>query len=204
VRLVDAVLRQGHLSEQALAEALMTGDRPAHLDRCDICAERALELGRWLDEVHAVGVEAADRVFTPEKLAAQQSQIMRKLEPLAEPARVIAFPRQYRLSAREGGGRRVAPAWVGVAAAAGLVIGVVSGHLSARLGSVPGTTVANNAPTAQQVPAQTPSEPEPVRVMPIGTSDDDFDNSTPSLLAPMNDWTPTILPRTTLARAAGG
>ena len=29
MRLADAVFRQGHLSEQALVEALMTGDRPA-------------------------------------------------------------------------------------------------------------------------------------------------------------------------------
>ena len=98
-----------------------------------------------LDEVHAAGVEAADRVFTPEKLAAQQSQIMRKLEQLDEPARVIAFPRQYRMNTREGGARRVAPAWVGVAAAAGLAVGVVGGQLSARLGTTPAAGTATTA-----------------------------------------------------------
>ena len=51
MRLIDAVFRQGHLSEQALVEAVMTGERPAHLDRCDLCADRAVELGRWLDDV---------------------------------------------------------------------------------------------------------------------------------------------------------
>jgi hypothetical protein len=179
VRLVDAVFRQGHLSDQALAEALMTGDRPAHLDRCDLCAERAIGFGRWLDEVHAAGVEAADRVFTPEKLAAQQSQIMRKLEQLDEPARVIAFPRQYRMNTPEGGARRVAPAWVGVAAAAGLVVGVVSGQMSARLGSpAPEATNAGAAPAAQVTPvqAQAPS-PEQARTISIGAFDDDLDNS---------------------------
>ena len=45
MRLIDMVLRQGHLSEQALMEALTGGDRPAHLDRCDLCAERAVDLG---------------------------------------------------------------------------------------------------------------------------------------------------------------
>ena len=38
VRLADIVLRRGHLSEEALAEICMTGDRPAHIDRCEVCA----------------------------------------------------------------------------------------------------------------------------------------------------------------------
>src|SRR5207342_3686909 len=54
VRFADIVLRRGHLSEQALAEVCLTGERPVHLDRCDICAERAVQLSRWLDELQAV------------------------------------------------------------------------------------------------------------------------------------------------------
>jgi hypothetical protein len=137
VRLVDAVFRQGHLSEQALVEALMTGERPAHLDRCDLCAERAVEMGRWLDEVRVIGQEAADEVFTPERLSAQHAQILRKLEQLDEPSRVIAFPRNTRSEARESGMRKVAPAWVGVAAAAGLALGIVGGQVSARMSIQP-------------------------------------------------------------------
>jgi hypothetical protein len=133
VRLVDAVFRQGHLSERALIEAVMTGDRPLHLDRCEICADRAVQLGRWLDEVRTAGHEAADAAFTPERLTAQHAQILRKIEQADQPSRVIAFPSFTRADAREGGGRRVAAAWVGVAAAAGLAIGVVGGQVSARL-----------------------------------------------------------------------
>lgn len=157
MRLVDAVFRQGHLSEQALVEALMTGDRPVHLDRCDLCAERAVELGRWLDEVRTIGLEAADDVFTPERLNAQHAQILRKLEQLDEPSRVIAFPRNTRSDAREAGVRRVAPAWVGVAAAAGLALGLVGGQVSARMSMQPvQVTVQAPAPiadTAQLSPA---------------------------------------------------
>jgi hypothetical protein len=126
------VFRQGHLSEQALIEAMAGGDRPAHLDRCDLCAERADAIGRWMDEVRHDGAEVADAVFTPERLAAQQSQILRRLEQVDSPARVIAFPAAGRAE-REAGGRRVSASWVGVAAAAGLVIGVAGGQLSARL-----------------------------------------------------------------------
>lgn len=152
MRLVDAVFRQGHLSEQALVEALMTGERPAHLDRCDLCADRAVALGRWLDDVRVIGQEAADEVFTPERLAAQHAQILRKLEQVDEPSRVIAFPRNTRSDAREGGARRVAPAWVGVAAAAGLALGLVGGQVSARMSMQPVTTVA---PTLVQASPQT-------------------------------------------------
>ncbi len=132
MRLIDLVVRQGHLSERALIEAVAGGDRPAHMDRCDICADRAVEIGRWMDEVQREGAEAADAVFTPERLSAQQSQILRRLEQVDNPARVIAFPAAGR-SERLTGDRRVAATWVGVAAAAGLVVGLVGGQMSARL-----------------------------------------------------------------------
>ena len=134
MRLIDGLFRRGHLSERALVDALLTGDRPAHLDRCDLCADRAVDLGRWLDDVKTAGVEAADAAFSPERLAMQQTQILRRLEQLDQPARVIAFPRQARLGQRDPNDRRVAPAWVGIAAAAGLALGLVGGQVSARMG----------------------------------------------------------------------
>ena len=129
----DLVLRRGHLSERALMEALAGGDRPAHLDRCDICAERAVALARWMDAAREDAVDSADAVFTNERLAAQQSQILRRLEQLDTPARVISFPAASRAERGEMGVRRVSVSWVGLAAAAGLAIGIVGGQLSARL-----------------------------------------------------------------------
>jgi hypothetical protein len=161
VRLADVIIRGGHLSEQAIVSAVMTGDRPAHLDRCDLCAERAVELGRWLDAVKTTGLETAEAAFSPERLAAQQSQIMRRLEQLDEPARVIAFPSHSRLH-RESSGRRVAAGWLGVAAAAGLVLGVISGQMTARLGMHPAPAAA-----ARVVPATEPA------AVPVSASSDD-------------------------------
>jgi hypothetical protein len=148
------VLRQGHLSETALAEALLTGDRPAHLDRCDLCAERAVEFGRWLDQIKTVGVDAADAAFPPERLAIQQAQILRRLEQLDQPARVIAFPSQYRLEPQFAQGRRVAPRWVGIAAAAGLALGVIGGQVTARMTMDDGSATA---PTSRGGLIQTPA-----------------------------------------------
>jgi len=133
VRLADTIFRSGHLSEQALVDVCMTGDRPVHLDRCDICADRAVELGRWLDDVRATGAAVADAAFPPERLAAQQTQIMRKLAQLDQPSRVISFPIHARLEDRHNGTRRVAPVWVGVGVAAGLLVGVIGGQVTARL-----------------------------------------------------------------------
>jgi hypothetical protein len=137
VRFADLILRQGHLSERAIVDAVMTGDRPAHLDRCDICASRAVDLGRWLDDTRELGLESADAAFPPDALKAQHAQILRKLEQLDEPARVISFPRYASRIDEPAAGRRVAASWVAVAAAAGLIVGVVGGQVSARLTTAP-------------------------------------------------------------------
>jgi hypothetical protein len=187
------VFRQGHLSESALVDALLTGDRAPHLDRCEICAERAVELGRWLDEVRAIGLDAADAAFPPERLAAQQSQILRRLEQLDEPARVLAFPSQYRHLARESSPRRVAPAWVGVAAAAGLVIGAVGGHWTGTLRPVPVAT----APASAQSPDADAPEAGAPRIEPAESilNFDLEDMRVPSL-----DVVNEITPRMVMAR----
>jgi hypothetical protein len=154
VRLADAVLRQGHLSEQALAEALLTGDRPGHLDRCDLCADRALELGRWLDDVQRLGVDMADARFAPEQLKVQHDQILRRLDQLDQKPRVIAFPGQARPDFALPDTRRVAPAWLGVAAAAGLVLGIIGGQvISSMSPSVANGRAGAAATTPQPVPA---------------------------------------------------
>jgi hypothetical protein len=197
VRLIDSVFRQGHLSEAALVEAVMTGDRPAHLERCDVCAERAVELGRWLDEARDLGLESADAAFPAERLAAQQSQILRKLEQLDQPSRIIAFPSQTRLEMREPSGRRVAASWVGVAAAAGLIIGVVGGQITARMGDRPAPPPA--AVATQTTPAPAPDD---ASATPVDSSllDQDFDTIQLKAVEAIDDLTP----RMTAAARIGG
>ena len=193
MRLIDTVFRQGHLSERALVDAIVSGDRPQHLDRCDICAERAVQLARWMDDLQTDAVQMADEIFTPERLNAQQDQILRRLEQLDHPARVIAFPAASRPERQGTGGRRVALSWVGVAAAAGLAIGVVGGQVTARLSQpvAPATTtaatVADSATPVLPVSAETPDGPvdstwlgesfEVINIPSLGT----LDRATPRL-----------------------
>ncbi len=130
MRLADAVLRRGHLSERALIDVWTTGLRPAHLDRCDQCAGRALELSRWLDDVQVTGREDADAVFSDDALATQRDQVMSRLAQLDRPSKVISFPAAPLATRQPYATRRVSPGWLAAAAAAGLMIGVVSIELS--------------------------------------------------------------------------
>ena len=148
MRLVDMILRRGHLSERALVEVCTSGERPAHLDHCGLCADRAVDLGRWLDGIRAEASAEADAAFPAERLAAQQTQILRRLEQLDHPARVIAFPGHARYGRLDGASSGIRPAWVGIAAAAGLVLGVFGGHYTARLGTERAATPARSVETA--------------------------------------------------------
>ena len=151
MRLIDTVFRQGHLSERALVDAIVSGERPRHLDQCDICAERAVQLARWMDDLQTDAAQMADEIFTPERLVAQQGQILKRLEQIDHPARVIAFPAASRPEPQVIGGRRVSLSWVGVAAAAGLAIGIVGGQMSARLNppQAPAAVATDSAQTVE-------------------------------------------------------
>lgn len=185
----NVVLRGGHLSDRALVDVCMTGERPAHMDRCDICADRAIAFGRWLDDVRALGEADLDAVFPAERLAAQQSQIMRRLEQLDQPARVIAFPRHLRLDGQRDHGHRVSPGWVAVAAAAGLVLGVIGGQLSAHFSSTrtPSTVTAQATAPATVIDA--------ARVAEINRFDaEDADRPSLESTKTLDQMTPRALP----------
>lgn len=189
MRLVDLVLRQGHLSEEALTEAILLGQRPAHLDSCDLCARRALEAGRWLEDIRNTAVEAADEAFPAERLAAQKTQILRRLEQLDAPPRVLPFPAVPVTAFREADRRRVAPGWLGVAAAAGLVVGVIGGQMTARVDQ-----------TEQQAPTTTAAIPTPVPAIALdvapGTSsilELNLERFTPDSLQGLDDMTPRLV-----------
>ncbi len=143
MRLADVVLRRGHLSEDALVEVWSTGVRPSHLDRCDVCAGRAVDLSRWLEDVRDIGAAEADAVFPEERLAVQRNQVLQRLESIDRPAKVISFPARAARPSGAAGRRRVSLGWLAAAAVAGLVIGIVSSKLSFSFeGSTPTTQVA--------------------------------------------------------------
>lgn len=186
MRLADVMFRRGHLSEAALVEVWSTGVRPVHLDRCDICAERALEISHWLEDVKALGRTDADVVFTSERLTAQRGQVLQRLEQLDRPAKVISFPARNTRVSETGEGRRVSPAWLAAAAAAGLTIGVVGMKFGHSLG------FGSNPPQVAAVttPAQAP---ELTAGTDAATLYDDLYARTPlGALSAMDEMTPRM------------
>ncbi len=159
-----------HLSDDRFADiwsAAVAGGEPVadpHLASCAQCRSRYAEFTDWLERIHDDARTDAEEAFPQERLAAQQAQVMRRLEALERPARVIAFPRFARpVTSTQGHMQR----WVAASAAAGLIIGLAAGqffdlrHALTPLRSPAGTQTARLAPSQ---PARVPS------VVPASTS----------------------------------
>jgi hypothetical protein len=128
-----------HLSDERLIETYFAragdGAAPAeveseceHVRTCDACARRYERLTASLERLREQALAEADAYFTADRLAAQRDRVMRHLEGVEHPARVIPFPHH---TTRPRAARVHAPLvrWVAAAAAAGLLIGVSAGRL---------------------------------------------------------------------------
>lgn len=97
----------------------------AHVRDCTACRARLTSLSCWLDGLRTDARLEADEAFPRERLAIQQGQILRRLEAMERPAKVLAFPRFAKaISARDTGRQQ----WIAAAAVAGLVVGIGLGQ----------------------------------------------------------------------------
>ena len=121
-------LGRGHLDDSQFARLWTSEDGSGHphLEACARCRARYAAFERWIagvgDELRA----EADEAFPADRLAVQQAQISRRLETLARPARVIAFPKAARAVIS---GHSHVRRWVTVAAAASLITGFGLGQV---------------------------------------------------------------------------
>lgn len=119
-----------HLDDDRLMAA-HAGGRPlgrrerAHVGACAACARRDAEWRAALDRTREAAERAADEVFTPSRLARQRERILERLDQL-EPARVLAFPTTTTTTGVRPSRMRMR--WIAGAAAAGLLVGVVTGR----------------------------------------------------------------------------
>jgi hypothetical protein len=99
----------------------------AHISRCDACAGEFARLISEAEGLREVAFAQADDVFDDAMLDAQRTRILDRLAHLGKAARVLSFPRRTREAVMpvSGNGRR----WISVAAAAGLIIGLVAGQM---------------------------------------------------------------------------
>ena len=124
--------RRRHLAEERLFDCYLVErsgepiDPPTadHLADCAGCAARYEDLARFMDGLRADADAEIGEVFPADRLQAQQQQILRRLEHLARPARVIDFPGRLISQHPTTSGARGVTRWIYAAAAAGLVIGV--------------------------------------------------------------------------------
>ena len=106
-----------------------------HVRDCPACRSRLNSLSTWLDGLRNDARQEADETFTRDRLMTQQAQILRRLEAMERPARVLAFPRFAEAIAARHVGRQH---WIASAAAAGLIVGIGLGQtLNFRRSSVP-------------------------------------------------------------------
>ena len=193
---------QRHLSDDRLIEVCLEsapghGERQ-HLDSCAECQGRRADIARMLTEVSLAATAEADEVFTTERLTRQHARILQRVEHEGRPGRVIAFPAGH---ASDPFVLRTRPAmrWIAGAAAAGLVIGVLAGHLAhdfsvvrpARPSQIAAARPAVTAPTLQAV-ATTISEDEF-----LGQIDMAIEGSGSTSLRPLDELTPRVWEVTT-------
>jgi anti-sigma factor RsiW len=152
-------LREDGLFECYLAEHCGESLEPPaaeHLTDCAECRARYGDLRRFMDALRTEANSELDEIFPPERQRAQQQQIARRVEHLGHHARVISFPgRQPGLPAPSVSSR-VAHHWLGVAAAAGLVIGVGLGTAYYSLtptGVRPAIATSRSIPESVEAPA---------------------------------------------------
>jgi hypothetical protein len=187
-------MQRSHLSDDRLVDlCLDNAGYPAersHLDSCRECAERGAHLSRMLTDIAAVTVAEADAVFPVDRLARQRARILQRLEQEGRAGRVITFPGNLtqRPSLRGRPGMR----WVAGAAAAGLLIGVVAGHLAhvvvpnQRSGS-PAQVVLQPSGTTLHAVSTTLSEEEFLGMLEVA-----IEGTSGASLRPLDDMTPRV------------
>ncbi len=157
-----------HLSDDELMAICFAAADDGHLRRCEACRSRYDGLVRSLDQIRADAVREADAMFTTERLAAQRDRILRRIEHVRHAAEVVTLPGQSAGEQRERRTPVRAKRWIAMAAAAGLVAGLLLGHF-VNIGSRP--VSSTRSPLA---PVGAPAVmAEPV-MMAAGPADDEF------------------------------
>lgn len=132
----------------------------AHVAECNTCASRLADVTASADDLRDAAFTQADAVFDDAMLDAQRTRILDRLALLGQSARVLSFPHRSREATMpvSSTGRR----WISVAAAAGLIIGLVAGQMlhfvpfSSALSSrddMPSLQAADRTPVPVIVPA---------------------------------------------------
>jgi hypothetical protein len=129
------IVRARHLHEERLFDCYVAeqsgepldGPSAGHLAGCQECRARLADLSRFMDGLREEAEAETDELFTAHDLRAQQQHILRRIEHLGHPARVLSFPARLMRRHFAGTARTIAPRWAAAAAAAGMFVGLGAG-----------------------------------------------------------------------------
>ena len=134
------------------------------MSRRDINNQDRMALEASLELYRAAACAEADAVFDDRALEQQRHKILDKLAHLGHPAKVIRFPKA---TAADVPSSAINRRWISVAAAAGLIIGLLGGQL---VHLVPQSNARRLAPMTA---ASAPSAPLQPQFLPISAPADD-------------------------------
>ncbi|MGQ0732961.1 MAG: hypothetical protein ACT4QD_04815 [Acidobacteriota bacterium] len=112
----------------------------SHVGSCQACADQLAHLTGTAQALRAELVAHADQEFDERFLVKQQERILDRVSRLGELARVLPFPLRGRV-ALPGSAR--SRRWISVAAAAGLIVGLLAGQF---VHVVPGSSAPDLSP----------------------------------------------------------
>jgi hypothetical protein len=98
-----------------------------HISSCEACAARLAELTVQIESLRDEAWQEADAAFDDAMLESQRGKILARLAHLGKAARVLRFPGRMRDASMPVS--PISRRWVSVAAAAGLIIGLVAGQM---------------------------------------------------------------------------
>ena len=189
-------MRHPHLSDDRLIDVCLdhapAATEQQHLATCGVCAERRANLARLLNETSTVAVAEADAVFTDERLARQRAHILQRVEQESRQGRLISFPAGH-TSSPSLLRARPAARWIAGAAAAGLFIGLLAGHLTHDF-------TAGRVMPSSLTPSRAASSPASFQAVSTSMSEEEFlgrleiaiEGTGSSALRPLDDLTPLV------------
>jgi hypothetical protein len=185
-----------HLSDDRLIDVCLhrapAATEQQHLASCDVCQQRRTTLARILMEVSDVAAAEADALFTQERLDRQRAHILHRVEQESRPGQLISFPASH-ASSTTPFRARPASRWIAGAAAAGLLIGALAGHLTHDFTAgrvMPGARARAGAlpdPTSFQAVSTAMSEDEFLGLLEVAV-----EGTGGSALQPLDDLTPLV------------
>ena len=187
-------MRHPHLSDDRLIEVCLNHAPVAaeaqHLAACTACEERRTNLAQILDETADVAAAEADVLFTDERLARQRTRILQRVDQESRHGRLISFPAGHSASPTLLRARPAAR-WIAGAAAAGLFVGILAGHLThdftaGRVMPRARIVATSNPPTFQAVSTSMSEEEF------LGRLELAIEGTGGSALRPLDDMTPLV------------